>query len=110
MSGLCGHKNKGGSSLHHQHRHGTLARVRGQLSLRTEICKARHEGGKSTPTASQTQQKLVLPGKSAYSVVVEETSFPALHGTLVKVGGHLIQRTEECEARHQHQIPLTAPQ
>lgn len=51
-----------------------------------------------------------MPGKSAHSVVMEETSFPALHGTLVRVGGHLIQRTEECEARHKHKIPHTAPQ
>lgn len=69
-----------------------------------------HWGGKSTPTPSQTRVKLVVPGESAYSVVVEETSFPALHGTLLKVGGHLIQRTEECEARHKHQIPHTTPQ
>lgn len=66
--------------------------------------------GNQHQTASKTQQKLVVPGNSAHSVVVEETSFPALHGTLVKVGGHLIQRTEECEARHKHQIPHTAPQ
>lgn len=58
-----------------------------------------HSGGKSTPTASQTRVNFVVPGKSAYSVVMEDTSFPALHGTLVKVGGHLIQRTKECEAR-----------
>lgn len=31
-----------------------------------------------------------------------KTLFPALHGTLVKVGGHLIQRAEECEALHQN--------
>lgn len=54
--------------------------------------------------------KLVVAGKSAHSVVVEETSFPALHGTLLKVGGHLIQRTEECEACHKNQIPHTTPQ
>ncbi len=67
-------------------------------------------GGKSTPTTSKTREKLVVAGKSAYSVVVEETSFPASHGTLLKVGGHLIQRTEECEARHKHQIPHTTSQ
>lgn len=66
-----------------------------------------HRSGKSTPTASQTRVKLFVPGKSAYSVVVEENPFPALHGTLVKVGGHLIQRTEECEERHKHLIPHT---
>lgn len=58
-----------------------------------------HRGGKSTPNANQTWEKCVVPGEP----VMEETLFPALHGTLVKVGGHLIQRTEECEA-------LTTPQ
>lgn len=74
------------------------------LFQRTEVCVACHWGGKSKPRASQTPVKLVVPGKSACSVVVEQTSFPALHGTLVKVGGHLIQRTEECEARHNSTI------
>lgn len=69
---------------------------------RTEVCAVCHWGGKSTPNASQTRVKFVMPGKSAYSVVMEEISFPALHGTLVKVGGHLIQRTQECEAHHKH--------
>lgn len=27
-----------------------------------------------------------------------------MHATLVKAGGHLIQRTEECEARHIHTL------
>lgn len=68
---------------------------------------ARH----ATGVGNQHQQpakhrvKFIMPGKSAYSVVMEETSFPALHGTLVKVGGHFVQRTEECEACHKHKIP-----
>lgn len=42
-----------------------------------------------------------MPGKFAYSVIQgKNSSFPALHGTLVKVGGHPVQRTEECEAWH----------
>lgn len=49
-------------------------------------------GGKSTPVDGQTLVKFVMPGKSAYSVVVEGSLFPALHGTLDKVGGHLIQK------------------
>lgn len=52
----------------------------------------------STPA----QVKFTMLGKAAHSVVIEETSFPALHATLVKAGGHLIQRTEECETRHKH--------
>lgn len=88
MFGLWGHNDEGGSGLHHHYWHGTLAWVRGRLFQRTEVCVACHWGGKSTPSVSQTRVKLVVPGKSAYSVVLEETSFPALHGTLVKVGGH----------------------
>lgn len=38
-------------------------------------------------------------GISAYSVVVKGV-FPAWYGTLVKVGGHPVQSTEECEAWH----------
>lgn len=55
--------------------------------------------------ASEARVKTTGPGESAYSVVVGETSFPALHATLVKVGGHLIQRSEECEERRKHKIP-----
>lgn len=61
---------------------------------RTEVCLACQQRRESTPT----QVKFIVFGK----VVTEETSFPVLHGTLVKAGGHLIQRTEECEARHKH--------
>ena len=68
---------------------------------RAAVCVACRRGGKSIRTASQTLVKVIMPGKAAYTrVVVENTLFPALHGTLVKVGGHLIQRSEECEARH----------
>lgn len=88
MFGLWGHNDEGGSGLHHHYWHGTLAWVRGHLFQRTEVCMACHWGGKSTPSVSQTRVKLVVPGKSAYSVILEETSFPALHGTLGKVGGH----------------------
>lgn len=79
------------------------------LFQRTEVCVACHRGGKSKPRASQTRVTLVMPGKSACSLVVEQSSFPSLHGTLVKVGGHFIQRSEECEACHKHKIPLTTP-
>ena len=100
--GLWGHSHDGRSSLHHHHWHGTLAWTRGLLFQGTEVCVACRRGGKSIRAASITLVKSIMPGKAAYSVVVEKTLFPALHGTLVKVGGHLIQRTEECEARHKH--------
>lgn len=65
-------------------------------------------GNQHQPLAKRV--KSIVAGESVYSVV-EETAFPALHGTLVEVGGHLSLRTEECAAHYKHKLSYsTTPQ
>lgn len=68
---------------------------------------ARRWSRKSTPTAFQTRAESITPGKSDFfQLCVEEALLPALHGTLVKAGGHLVQKEQRMRGpgRHKHEI------